>query len=1066
MQRLDALSDRTGPARRTVHRAVPRRPARAAAVALLATAAAVLASCQDTSTELTAPDPLAAARAATNAPAQVRDLAVASVTSSSVTLAWTEVDDGTGRPASYEVRFARPPLKWGSATPVTLGDCAAPVRGGAVGARRTCAVEGLDPVADHEFRLVAFRGTLNQDAVFGDLSNVARATTAAATTGLARECASPRAGWIWCDDFDEDRLARYFEYEDAAGAFARAAGVGVDGSPAMRARFAAGQVSAGSLHLAFGKTPQSHFRPVDAGTAVHRDVYWRVYVRNAPDWTGGGADKLSRAMSFASATSWAQAMIAHVWAGSAPDESHLVIDPASGTDPAGNLRSTGYNDWPNLRWLGAARSATPVFDAAHVGAWQCVEARARLNDPGEADGVFELWIDGALEARRTGLNWVGSFDAYGINAVFLENYWDEGSPKAQERYLDNFVVSTQPIGCGDAAAPPAPVAQVTVAPSTLEVEVGAVAQLAARLTDAAGNELSGRTVTWSSSDPGVAVVDGAGRVTAVAAGAATVKAGSEGVSGSAAVTVVAPAPAPVASVAISPARDTVPVGGTTQLTVTLRDAAGNVLTGRDVSWSSSDAGVATVSGSGVVSGVAAGAASIAAVSEGRSATASITVLTPPPPGRVTNLAAVSASDSSATLTFTQVDDGTGAPADYEIRYAPTPIGWGWGAAAPVTRGSCARPVQGTAVGAALTCTATGLTAGTSYDFQLVAFRGTLDTDAVFGELANVATVETAAAAAPAVASVQVSPASASVQVGATTQLSATLRDAAGDVLTDRSISWSSSDPLKASVDRSGLVTGLLGGTATITATSEGRTGSAAVTVSAPVVGDALRAHEPLGYLPITDQPWSALGSLGWKHLNRSAESVIVNDPSALLSGPAVLEHRYPAGFAGGGEPAVDWIAGVGGRRMYVSMRMMVSDPWTNHQSSVNKLSFLWLADAAGNWKGNFYLSFLPAAQAGRWHLRMAPERPGHDWSWVNQNVEDVTFALGEWVDVEMLIEHVAGERWRVRWWVDGVLAADDANVAHNDLSFDQFEIAPTWGGMGGSKPRAEYLRFDHVYLSH
>ena len=61
--------------------------------------------------------------------------------------------------------------------------------------------------------------------------------------------------------------------------------------------------------------------------------------------------------------------------------------------------------------------------------------------------MFELWVDGASQARRTGLNWVGAFAAYGINAVFVENYWNLGSPQAQERYIDNFVVSTQPIGC-------------------------------------------------------------------------------------------------------------------------------------------------------------------------------------------------------------------------------------------------------------------------------------------------------------------------------------------------------------------------------------------------------------------------------------------------------------------------------------------------------------------------------------------------------------------------------------------------------------------------------------------
>lgn len=124
-----------------------------------------------------------------------------------------------------------------------------------------------------------------------------------------------------------------------------------------------------------------------------------------------------------------------------------MIDPASGTDSAGTLRTTTYNDFANLRWLGAARSQTPIFDSSHVGQWYCVEAHARLNDAGQSNGTFDLWINGNPEAARSGLNWVGSFSAYGINAVYLENYWNNGSPVAQARDMDNFVVSTSRIGC-------------------------------------------------------------------------------------------------------------------------------------------------------------------------------------------------------------------------------------------------------------------------------------------------------------------------------------------------------------------------------------------------------------------------------------------------------------------------------------------------------------------------------------------------------------------------------------------------------------------------------------------
>src|SRR5439155_3412464 len=100
-------------------------------------------------------------------------------------------------------------------------------------------------------------------------------------------------------------------------------------------------------------------------------------------------------------------------------------------------------------------------------------------------------------------------------------------------------------------------------------------QLAATPTDAKGNALTGRTVTWSSGNSGVATVSASGIVTGVSPGAATITAASEGKSGTAAVTVSS---VPVASVAVSPTSASVSVGQTVQLAATPKDANGNPLT--------------------------------------------------------------------------------------------------------------------------------------------------------------------------------------------------------------------------------------------------------------------------------------------------------------------------------------------------------------------------------------------------------------------------------------------------------------------------------------------------------
>lgn len=103
----------------------------------------------------------------------VTDLRVLSRAPGVVTLRFTEVDDGTGAPAQYDVRFGSPMVGWGSAISVTSGTCATPVAGLAIGQERDCTVSGLTDTAAYDFRLVSFRGTLNLNAVFGPLSNLA-----------------------------------------------------------------------------------------------------------------------------------------------------------------------------------------------------------------------------------------------------------------------------------------------------------------------------------------------------------------------------------------------------------------------------------------------------------------------------------------------------------------------------------------------------------------------------------------------------------------------------------------------------------------------------------------------------------------------------------------------------------------------------------------------------------------------------------------------------------------------------------------------------------------------------
>lgn len=184
-----------------------------------------------------------------------------------------------------------------------------------------------------------------------------------------------------------------------------------------------------------------------------REVYYRVYVKFKTGWIGP-ASKLSRA-TIISASDWSQAMIAHHW--EPRNDHYLYLDPVRCVNLSTNLpKCIGYNDFARIEWLGETRGAALFSSGPKIGAWQCIEHHVRLNDPGQSNGISETWIDENPDSSRTNINFVGSYTAYGINAVFFETWLNDGAATTQERYFDNIVVSTQRIGCFGTDTPPAP----------------------------------------------------------------------------------------------------------------------------------------------------------------------------------------------------------------------------------------------------------------------------------------------------------------------------------------------------------------------------------------------------------------------------------------------------------------------------------------------------------------------------------------------------------------------------------------------------------------------------------
>jgi uncharacterized protein YjdB len=402
--------------------------------------------------------------------------------------------------------------------------------------------------------------------------------------------------------------------------------------------------------------------------------------------------------------------------------------------------------------------------------------------------------------------------------------------------------------------PGATLAQFFVTPQTATIQQDATQDFAAVGLTAAGDTAS-IAVSWSVSGGAIDTSSDHGRhyghYKGTACGGYTVTATSSpgGKKAVASVTVVCSSTVPVASVVVTPTAASIPVGGTVQLTATPLDSAGTALAGRAVTWASGNTTVASVSGSGVVTATAAGSATITATSEGKSGAATISVqaLTVP-------VATVTVNPVSAALLVGQTVQLTATPRDSAGNaLAGRALTWASGNTTVASVSSSGLVTARAAGSATITATSEGKSGTSSLTVTAVP-----------------------------VASVTVSPASASVGVGSTAQLTATPKDSAGNPLSGRTVSWTSSNGGVATVTATGLVTGVSTGSATITATSGGKSGTAAITVSSttPPTGCATACHyvDPAG-----NDGNAGTSAAPWRTLQHAADvtgpgdTVIVND---------------------------------------------------------------------------------------------------------------------------------------------------------------------------------------------
>src|SRR5712691_5406889 len=447
----------------------------------------------------------------------------------------------------------------------------------------------------------------------------------------------------------------------------------------------------------------------------------------------------------------------------------------------------------------------------------------------------------------------------------------------------------------------------------------------------------------------------------------------------------------VVSATVTLAHASLQVGQTTQATAVLLDSRNRILN-QPVAWSSSSTSVATVSASGLVTAISPGAAAIIAARGSKSGSADLTVTSSTV--AAAPVASVSVALATSTLSVGQTTQATDTTRDSTNN---------------VLTGSVVTWSSGNANIASVNSTS-GLVSAVG--------AGSTTIKATSQGVTGTAPLSVTTTTPVAVASVSVSPASSSLLDGATVQLTATTRDANNNVLTGRVVTWSSANTSIISVNSSGLVTAVVAGSASITATSEGQSGSASVTVQAlPPPPPPGSSNEPSGMTLISKRPFSTFNEVGWADNGFT----IVQDSTAPISPPYVMRATYPTGFVAGTSPGLAYVNTGTYHTIYIRFAAKLSSNWYGQSSGYCKFFYEWVTAPSDE---AFYFA---SHGAGTAELEPYSELQGIVGSPSYQNlapnlVPSARIIRGQWQVYEFILTgNSAGTAdGAVDWYLDGV----------------------------------------------
>lgn len=344
---------------------------------------------------------------------------------------------------------------------------------------------------------------------------------------------------------------------------------------------------------------------------------------------------------------------------------------------------------------------------------------------------------------------------------------------------------------------------IKVMPSTASIAAGSTQQFSATASYSDGSTANvTNVVAWTSGNASVATINPSGLAKAISQGSTAITASLNGINGTASLAVSAKT---VTSITISPANASIAAGDTQQFTAIATYSDGttaNVTT--TVGWTSANTAVASINSSGLAKAVGAGSTAILASIGGVNGTASLTVT-----AKTVSSIAVSPTSASFAAGTTQQFTATATYSDGSTANVTTTVAWASGNTAVATINSAGL--------------ATGVAQGsTAISASLTGVRGT----AYF-----TVTPKT-------LSYISVSPSTDSNPVGLTVQFTATATYSDGTTANvTKTATWISSNSSVATITSAGLATGVATGPVKITASVNGISGAASLTITAKTITD-------------------------------------------------------------------------------------------------------------------------------------------------------------------------------------------------------------------------------------